>query len=284
MRVEDVLKKSIALLLLVTVLACRKEASLAADAGSVAPPPPAGVVEASTESRAPQELPRLVVRSAEMRVIVGDTTKAVEAIGAAAEASGGFVAGSRIWREGELLRATLTLRVPAEKLTPTLAAIRALSKRVDSESVSSEDVSAEFVDLGARLRNLEATETELRALLAVARERSKKASDVLEVHQQLTVIRGEIERTKGRMRYLSERSAMSSISLDLVPDAIAQPVVEPGWQPLVVARQAARALVGVLRASATGAIWALVYFVPLAGILLLAAGGLWLALRRRREA
>jgi Domain of unknown function (DUF4349) len=188
------------------------------------------------------------------------------------------VAGSHIWREGELLRARLTLRVPSDKLTPALAQLRAIAKRVENETVTSEDVSEEFVDLEARLRNLEATEEELRQLLVVARQNSRKASDVLEVHTQLTQIRGQIERVKGRMRYLSQVAAMSSIALELTPDALAQPVVEPGWQPLVVAKNALRTLLRAGQVLANGAIWLLIFGLPV-GLL---AFALWKGVRRMR--
>lgn len=226
--------------------------------------------------------PRMIVRSAQMRIVVGDTTKTVDAVTKAVEAMGGFVSGSNIWREGELLRATLTLRVPSDKLTSVLTSIRGLARRVDTETIASQDVSQEYVDLGSHVRNLEATETELRELLIVARKNSRKAADVLEVHEQLTMIRGQIEQAKGRMRYLSEVAAMSSVSLEVVPDAIAQPVVEPGWQPLVVARDAMRALVGLLQSAATAAIWLLVYVVPVFGMLALVIVALWKLARRAR--
>lgn len=227
-------------------------------------------------------MPRMIVRSAEMRVVVVDTAKAVREATKAAEAVGGYVTGSHVWREGELLRARLTLRVPADKLTPALAQMRALAKRVEDETLKSEDVSEEFVDLEARVRNLEATEEELRQLLVVARQNARKASEVLEVHQELTRIRGEIEQLKGRMRYLSQVTAMSSIALEMTPDALAQPVVEPGWQPLVVAKDAMRALVGALQTFANVAIWLLIYALPVAGILALIAVPVWRLARRVR--
>ncbi|HYR28474.1 MAG TPA: DUF4349 domain-containing protein [Thermoanaerobaculia bacterium] len=74
-------------------------------------------------------------RRATMRIAVADTVQAVEAVTASAEAAGGELAAAEIWREGEQLRARLTLRVPPSQLTPTLAAIRRVAQRVDSESV-----------------------------------------------------------------------------------------------------------------------------------------------------
>lgn len=225
---------------------------------------------------------RMIVRSAQMRIVVGDTTKTVDAVTKAVEAMGGFVAGSNVWRDGELMRATLTLRVPADKLTATLASIRGLARRVDNETIASQDVSQEYVDLTSQVRNLEATEIELRELLVVARKNSRKASDVLEVHDQLTMIRGQIEQARGRMRYLSEVASLSGISLEIQPDVIAQPVVEPGWRPVVIARDAMRALVGSLQSAGTVAIWLLVYVVPVFGMLALVIVALWKIARRAR--
>jgi hypothetical protein len=245
----------------------------------------AGLSAAPGAAHAPAvpKMPRMIVRTAEMRIVVTDTTKAVDAVTKSVEAMGGFVSGSNIWREGELLRATLKLRVPADKLTSTLASIRGLAQRVDNETIASEDVSQEYVDLESQVRNLEATETELRELLIVARKNSRSAVEVLEVHQHLTMIRGQIEQARGRMRYLSQVTDLSSISLEVLPDAITKPVLEVGWQPFVIARDAMRALVAALQSIATVAIWFVIYILPIFGMLALLIVALWKISRRSRQ-
>jgi glycine cleavage system regulatory protein len=75
------------------------------------------------------------VRSADVRIVVADTSKTVATVTRSVEAAGGYVAASQIWRDGELLRARLTVRVPADRLTETLAAIRAAAKRVETETI-----------------------------------------------------------------------------------------------------------------------------------------------------
>src|SRR5256885_197831 len=80
-----------------------------------------------------------------------------------------------------------------------LAAIRKVATRVESETVSGDDVTQEFVDLESQVRNLEAAEIEMRQLMTTVRERTKKASDILEVYQELVQLRGQIETAKGRM-------------------------------------------------------------------------------------
>lgn len=268
-------------IILVLAAACGREKGMARSVEPAAQNDAAGRAEISRAAAAPA-IPRMIVRTADVRIVVEDTSKAVDAVTKSVESAGGYVSGSQIWREGELLRAKLTVRVPADKLTSTLASIRAHAKRVENETISSEDVSQEFVDLESRVRNLEATETELLELLKVARVTSRKAADVLEVHNQLTAIRGEIEQARGRMRYLSQVTSMSSIALDLVPDAIAQPLVQPGWQPLVVAKDASRALVALLQSLATAAIWFVIYVAPILGMLALGIAALVKLARRSR--
>jgi Domain of unknown function (DUF4349) len=254
-------KKTLLILVLLT-LACSKAARSApetTDAVSLSKPP-------------------MIVRTAEMRILVADTAKTIDAVSRNVEAGGGYVASSNVWREGDVLRARITLRVPSAKLNATLASIRGLSRRVESESVSSEDVTQEYVDLDSQLRNLEATETELRELLKVARVNTRKASEVLEVHQQLTVIRGQIEQAKGRMRYLSQVTSFSAVNLEVVPDALA-----PGWQPSRAARDATRALVTLLQNAGTAAIWFVIVGLPVVGTLLLALAIVVRLMRRLRS-
>jgi hypothetical protein len=279
--VEEIVRKPIALLILLLALACKNEEAPVAD---IAVQPKVADTGVTVTEQQKAALPRMIVRTANVKIIVADTAKTVDAITQSIEAQGGYVAGSHIWRDGELLRATLTLRVPSDKLTPTLTAIRTFAKRVENETISSEDVSQEYVDLESQLRNLEATEAELRELMTDIRKNAKKAQEVLEIHQQITAIRAQIEQIKGRMRYLGQVTSMSAVSLEIAPDFIAQPVVQPGWQPVVIMKDASRALVHVLQSIATLGIWMLIYIAPILGMLLLVTAGAWKMLRRRTRA
>jgi len=268
-------------------LACKAEHSASRNAPPP-PPRPAAVDSTLRVGGAPPPalqapaLPRLIIRTAEVALIVGDTSASVESLAALAAANGGYVTDSKLWRDGQLVRATLTIRVPAQKLDAALAAIRKAARRVESETVSGDDVTQEYVDLESQVRNLEAAEVEMRQLMATVRARTEKAEDILEVYQQLVQLRGQIETAKGRMRYLSQMSAMSTIKLTLTPDAVTAPVVEPGWQPVAVAKDASRALVKTAEGFADVAIWAIVYFGPLLLALATMLVVVWRVVRRRR--
>ena len=220
--------------------------------------PAANVVEAPAA-----DAERMIIRTAELSMIVSDTEPMLKAITMLVVSAGGYVADAQTWRENEQLRARATVRIPAEKLDSTLEAIKKLAVRVERKRVGSKDVTEEFSDLNAQLVNLEATEKELRELLTEVRQKTQKAEDVLQVYQELTKVRGEIERLKGRMQYLSNQTALATATLDLIPDVLAKPVVEPGWRPLETLRNAGRALVNTLKGLVDVVIWLVVYLLPL---------------------
>jgi hypothetical protein len=205
-------------------------------------------------------------------------------LGAQVAAGGGYVSDSKQWRSGDQMLASMTIRVPVDKLESTLESIRHAAIRVESENLSGEDVTEEYTDLGAQLTNLRATETELRALLATVRERTRKAADIMEVFNQLTEVRGQIDQIEARITTLDKLAALATISLDLVPDALAQPLTAAGWQPTAAVRGAFRTLLGTLKALFEGTIWVLVYLVPVVLVLAVPALGIWGGVRvvRRR--
>lgn len=252
----------IPVLLILALVACGKEemksASRVADRA-------AGTANAVTVASLPppENLQRMIIRSANLSMIVDDTAGSIDKITAAAESVGGYVSDSKVWRDGEQLRGSITLRIPSDRLSAALAVVRKLAVRINSETIGSQDATQEYVDLGSQLRNLEATEVELRQLMTAIRQNSKKASEVLAIYQQLSAIRSQIEQIKGRMRYLSQMTSFASMQIDLVPNALAKPVVEPGWQPLVIVKDASRSLVGALQTVAAAAIWLGIYVLPM---------------------
>ena len=108
------------------------------------------------------------------------------------------------------------------------------------------------------------------------REKTRRAADVLEVHAELSRVRGEIEQHIAELQHLSQLAVLSTITVDLRPDVVAQPIATSAWQPRGVVRDAVRALAGAGRVAVNGVIWAAVYIAPL----LTLAAGLVFALRR----
>ena len=227
---------------------------------------------------------RMIVRTAALTLVVSDTEVSVTHIKSIASALGGYVVDTNLWRDTGQLRGTVTVRVPAESLEDALSQFKGLAVKVDRESGNSQDVTEEYSDLSAQLRNLEATEQELLELLKTVREKTGKAEDILAVYRELTQIRGQIEQLKGRMQYLERTSAMSSVAIELIPDVLAQPIAGAGWRPGEAVNGALRALLQTLRFVVEAAIWVVLYILPAAVVFLLPVVGLWILWRRRKKA
>jgi len=103
---------------------------------------------------------------------------------------------------------TATLRIPANQLDAAMRELKTLG-RVESESQSGQDVTAQYVDLEARLGNARNTEQRLLDLL---RQRTGKLSDVLEVETELSRVREEIERMEGERRLLSKQVEYATLN------------------------------------------------------------------------
>ncbi len=227
---------------------------------------------------------RMIVRTADLSLVVSDAEAAAGQIKTIATGLGGYIVSTQLWREEEQLRGSITVRVPAESLDDALQSFKRLAIRVERESGSSRDVTEEYSDLDAQLRNLEATEQELRELLSTVRERTGKAEDILAVHRELTSIRGQIEQLKGRMQYLERTATMSAVSVELIPDVLARPIASSGWRPSETASAAVRALVDTLRLLAGAVIWVVLYVLPIAALCAIPLIVVWLLWRRRRRA
>ncbi len=235
-----------------------------------------GPIEAVAEER-------MIVRTAELSLVVRDTEESVTQIKGIVGTLGGYVVGVRLWRDQDQLRGSITVRVPAEALDEALSRLKAIAVKVERESDSSQDVTEEYSDLSAQLRNLEATEQELLELLRTVREKTGRAEDILAVHRELMQIRGQIEQLKGRMQYLERTSAMSAITIELIPDVLARPIAGTGWRPSETVAGALRALVQTLRFLVDAAIWITLYILPVAFLVLLPFLALLAFWRRRRS-
>jgi hypothetical protein len=238
-------------------------------------PPAAAPSEQEASSRnistGSLEVKRIVIKNAEISLIVDDPVSSLDRLSQMAERMGGYVVSANVYQQriaggNEVPQASLTIRVPAESLNDALAQIEAETSRpLMNKNINSQDVTSTYVDLQSRLRNLEVAEAQLQEIMSSA----KKTEEVLSVYSQLTNVRSEIEVIKGQIQYYDQASSLSSISIQLVANEAVQPVTIAGWEPTGVAKSALQSLVNSLQTLATGLIWLGIKFLPLAVIILL---------------
>lgn len=237
--------------------------------GPEGPAGPGGVLQ-------PTAIERMIIRTADMSLVVDDVVDARDEIARLAEGLDGHVVSTWISGEEYRMRGLITIRVPYDKFEQALAQFRDLAVRVTTESTRSRDVTEEYIDLKARLRNAEATENQFLALL----EKAETVEDIIRVYDRLSRVRGDIEQIMGRMQYLEQTVAMSLISVHLSPAVIERPLVRPDWRAMDGLTSAVRGLVITGQWLGTIAIW-LIIFIPVWGIPL---GIIFHWRRRRRKA
>jgi hypothetical protein len=190
--------------------------------------------------------------------VVDDTRDAIDQIGEMTDAMDGFVVASNTYAAGAgALRGDITFRVPAGRFDEAMERLREMAVEVQSESISGEDVTEEYVDLQARMESLKAAEQRLLEIMANA----QNTSDLLEAEAQLTLRQAEIEAIQGRIQYLEQSAALSLISVSLTPDIVRQPV-DPGWRPAETVRRAFDSLVRGLTGIVDAAIFIVIAVLP----------------------
>ncbi len=223
---------------------------------------------------------RQVIYDGSIQLQSADTRDAFDRIVLLVESAGGFLAASQVGEAIEEEQPTInfTIRVPTDQLTATLAGIREVAYRVVTESLQSQDVTDQFVDIEAQLRNLYALEEELLALLSELRDNpNADPGKLLQVFDQIRITRGEIEQLEGRKQLLTDLVSLATISISISPLPAAIPIVpeDPVWEPAVQAREALRSLVEDLQAIGSFAIRFVLYNLPI--LVLIAGPFVWLA-------
>jgi hypothetical protein len=229
---------------------------------------------------------RMVIRNADLSIVVKDPEASMTSISKLAEEMGGFVVSSNLYQTYTnsglpVPEASIVIRVPAEKLNDALEKIKADAVEVQSENQSGQDVTSEYVDLESQLKNLEAAEKQLMEIMSKA----EKTEDVLNVFNQLTSIRGQIESIKGQMKYFEESAALSAITVRLVAEETVKPLEIAGWKPEGTLRDAVQNLIYFWQDFVDFLIWFVVNFLPkLLTIGLIFGLPIWLIVRAVRNA
>jgi hypothetical protein len=157
----------------------------------------------------------LIARTASLSLVVKDFSAIQAAVKAVVSRHSGYI--------GELNTSTppdaaktfsATLRVPSAQLEPALAELKQLG-RADQESQAGEEVTKQYVDLAARLKNSRATEERL---VGVLRNNTGKVKDVLEVENEISRVRGEIEGMEADRRALQTRIDFATITLSVTEE------------------------------------------------------------------
>ena len=239
-----------------------------------------------------EPIERVIIRNGDISMTVENTREArrnIEQMVASMAQDGAFIVSSNesgSGREGNPY-ISMSIRVPADRFAEVMARLTEMAVEGTNPSISetADDVTEEYVDLQARIENLEAARDRLLVLM----EDARTTEDLLMAEQQLTMRETEIEALKGRLRYLSQAARLSRINISLQPYILSQPV-DARWRPAETVREAFNALIDALRDFGDFAIFFAIAMLPWLLLLALIVFGVvrfvqWrLRVRARRKA
>jgi hypothetical protein len=167
------------------------------------PPPPA-----------PAAVDRKIIKNGELTIEVAEYDPAAEQVETIVRRHGAFVADREIHEKtGGAIQGILTVRVEPARFEALFAALKAVG-RLESENVKAADVTAQYVDLEARITAKQLTEENLKALLA-QKSILDKITSMLEIERELARVRTEIEQMQGQLRVMAAQVSLSTIRVTL---------------------------------------------------------------------
>jgi hypothetical protein len=216
-----------------------------------------------------------IVRTGTIDLEVSDVPDALTTARDGIRAMGGYIGASQTEAFEDGPHASVTYRVPVDRWDAALDLLRGISgpgTKVLSERTEAVEVTGQVVDLEARIRNLRASETALQGIA----EQAVRVSDVLEVQNQLTIVRGEIEQLTAQLKDLNSRAAYATLAATFQMPIVAVEAAQADWDPALVVDEASASLVDLLQALASAGIWFAIVWLPIIIVLgLIVAVGAW---------
>ncbi|HZC32055.1 MAG TPA: DUF4349 domain-containing protein [Candidatus Bathyarchaeia archaeon] len=203
-----------------------------------------------------------IVRTGSLELEVADVAKAVSGGRDAIRALGGYIGASQQQQSGDQTIASVTYRIPAARWEDALTALRGLGSEV-AEKTDATEVTAQIVDLDARIRNLKASE---QALVGYA-ERAPKVTDLLEIQSRLTDTRGQIEQLTAQQANLKDQAAMATLTVTFSVKAVAVTQASEHWDPAAEVDRASATLIGIGQGIVSFAIVLAIVWLPVLAVL-----------------
>lgn len=153
---------------------------------------------------------RKIIFNATIALRVDDLDEGANLLFGLVEQSGGYISSSSTHgNAGSARSSEWTMRIPGGKFSGFTKSVAGLGEVV-TNTMTSQEVTAEFHDLEARIRNKQQEEKRLQDYLDNS---TAKLEDILKVEKEITRVRGEVESMQGRMRVLADLTSLSTVTV-----------------------------------------------------------------------
>lgn len=210
-------------------------------------PPEMPLTAGATAAEADQK----IIRTGYLQLTVGSVAETSPMIIALATANGGYVQSSSVNEDLDGRHSgDVVIRVPSDKFEAVTSAIKAFATTVNVESTSGQDVTEQYSDLEAQLRNAQAQEAQYLEIL----KKATTVEETLNVQQYLSGVRYQIESLQGQIKYLSNATSYSTINVSLSEKPGLRAPTK-GFDIVSTIKEAAQALVAVVQSLGVALVW-----------------------------
>ncbi|MBI5793846.1 DUF4349 domain-containing protein [Candidatus Uhrbacteria bacterium] len=225
------------------------------------------------------EIDQKIIKTGDLSLIVLDVEESSAAVKSLAEEKGGYVQSSSVSEhEDGTLSGYVIIRVPADQFDSSVEALKSEALVVEEEFVGTQDVTEQYIDLSARLKNAQAQEVRYREILGSA----TTVEEILQIENALTTVRGNIESLTGQIQYLDSQTDFSTITVNLDEE----PVIKVGgkvFRPGTTVKQAAQAVVSLAQWLVEAIIWIVIVGVGIGVPLAFIVWIIWKGVARLRK-
>lgn len=208
-----------------------------------------------------------VIKNGSISLKVNKVDAAYEKISKIASDNGGEIFSSSFYQSGsgDTRNGHVIVRVPVANFEKAFLEIKKTAALVVSESTSGQDITEEYADFQAQLKNKQAEEQQFLQIMSQA----QKIQDILDVTRELSRVRGEIEQLQGRIKYLSSQADSANIFVSLSEDA--NVVIDKSWRPFQEVKDAAKNLIKRFQGFINFVIVLVITVIPIAALYLILA-------------
>lgn len=160
-----------------------------------------------------------IIKNANIRFETEDLSVTAQSINSAIKKYGAQVQTDSEGSNGYSLTRSMIIRIPSQHFEPFIAEISKGVKYFDTKEISSEDVTEQYIDIEARVKAKKVLEARYLELIGKA----KKVSEILEIEKELSAIREEIEAKEGQLRYMKNRVALSTVTIEFYKETAELP-------------------------------------------------------------
>ncbi|NQV90274.1 DUF4349 domain-containing protein [Candidatus Uhrbacteria bacterium] len=197
------------------------------------------------------EIDQKIIKTGTLDLIVDHADESLTSVTTLVEGTEGYVQSSSILEHTDGTKSGyITVRIPSEQFESTLEKLKLMALVVERETTSADDVTEQYIDLSARLKNAQLQEARYVEILDVA----NTVEDILNIERALGDIRGYIESLTGQLQYLDNVTGFSTITITLSEE----PVLTIGgkeFRPGTSVKEAAQAVVAIAQWLVVTLIW-----------------------------